>query len=385
MAPLRLSKDEGVWVKRLMIENFRSIARLDLDFRYRLTLLIGNNGAGKTTVLDALATVLQDTQPQGRGPSVADLRRVEGKSVTSARVEALQGGIPIAFSIASDSVTLHGNTAGGAGTVKAYFDAERSYHLYRDALEVWFTEKDAEEARQIRESRNLEHRDPNLEEIRRVIERMIPGTRELRIHPTRRGLFVKQDVAGRTEEFDVDELAGGFRTMLALVATLQKLVVSAKAAGNDSPKILVLIDEIDLHLHPRWQLDVVGNLLDAFPTAQFIMTTHSEEIVSAVPSECVVSLQNNNGLVVGTSIPPVQGATFDRVLEDAMGVPGTRPPEFKELLDRYLGLVDEGDGDTEPARVLRRTLDEFFQGEEPELLRADLVKRRKRAQRKADP
>jgi predicted ATP-binding protein involved in virulence len=378
MGLLTLKPGDGVWVDRLKIENFRAIANLELEFRYRLTLLIGENGAGKTTVLDALAAVLQDTKPVGRHPSVEDLRKIGGKAAGNARVESSQNRIPIRFSIGSDSVTPHGDTAGGASTLKAYFGADRSYeNSYRDLL-AWFTEKDTEELRQIRELRNPEYRDEELAEVRRVVEKMIPGTANLRIDPSAR-LVVDQTIGGRSETFDVAVLAGGLRTMLVLVADLARMTVSASAGAVTPIRVLALIDEVDLHLHPRWQLDIMRNLLDAFPTVQFIVTTHSEEIISSVQSECVIKLESQHGQVVAGPIPRVQGATFDRVLEDAMGLPGNRPPEVQQQLDEYWKLVDAGAGEAPEALARRNDLDKLFRGSEPELVRADLVIRRKRA------
>jgi len=386
MGPLTLKPGEGVWVDRLKVENFRAIAHLELEFRYRLTVLIGENGGGKTTVLDALAAVLQDARPHHQDFQLSDVRRVGNRAERSALIEAYQNGIPIKATILPPSefpvrlqLQREGDTAGGAGTVKAYFGSDRSRPNSYDELVEWFASKDAEEARQIRESRNLDYRDPELAEVKRAVEMMVPGTINPRIDPSTRVFVVDQVIGGKAEKFEVSELAGGLRTMLVLVADLARMIVSANEGRSTPAQVLVLVDEIDLHLHPAWQLRVVSNLLDAFPAAQFIVSTHSEEIIASVPSECVISLQRDQGPITAAPIPPVQGATFDRVLEDAMGVPGHRPPEFQQQLDDYWRLVDAGAGETPEALALRSKLDDFFRGQEPELVRADLVIRRKRA------
>lgn len=80
-----LSPGEGVWITGLKVTNFRSIADLELTFRYRLTLLIGENGAGKTTVLDAVHAVLGLSQF-----NTNDVRRVYGAVAKTARLELRQ-------------------------------------------------------------------------------------------------------------------------------------------------------------------------------------------------------------------------------------------------------------------------------------------------------
>jgi predicted ATP-binding protein involved in virulence len=125
--------------------------------------------------------------------------------------------------------------------------------------------------------------------------------------------------------------------------------------------------------------------MDAFPQTQFILTTHSEEIIAAVPSACVISLDTGPEGVAARSIPPVQGATFDRVLTDAMDIPSSRPPEVQAQLDEYWDYVDRGEGESVPALALRRKLDVLFRGTEPDLTRADLEIRRNRARRGIGP
>jgi len=378
MEPLSLRPGERVWVDRLRIRDFRSIARLDLEFRYQLTLLIGDNGAGKTTILDALAGVFPGTYPLEPQFSIADVRRVSGRQGAHATLASRQNGNESTATIHAGGVSRPAYLPQMIGNVRAYFGADRSYGDAFGGLVDWFTTKDAEEARQVRDSRSLDYRDPELAEVRRVVETMIPGTSNLRIDPSTGTLVVDQDVAGQSEKFAIAELAGGLRTMLVLVADLARMRVLSRARRPEPPPTLVLIDELDLHLHPRWQTGVARNLLDAFPDAQFIVTTHSEEIISSVPSECVISLQSEEGRVIASPIPPVQGATFDRVLEDAMGLPGRRPPEFQRYFDEYWKLVDAGAGESDEALAIRRKLDGWSQGQEPELVKADLALRRKR-------
>jgi len=379
-----------VWLSRLKIANFRSIVSLELDFRHRLTLLIGDNGAGKTTVLDAIAAVLR---PDRRSDDDADVLS-QGRTVGG----VVAGETSIELTIRRATSTLRfGGPAGAVGSGsfgeaaedwakprKVYYGARRDLPNF-DQLVDWFAAKDIEEARQIRETSNLRYRQPQLESVRQAVSAMIPRTSNLRIDPATARLVTDEKAGDRVETFEVTQLAGGLRAMLLLVADLAQLLVAQEGNSGTSCPSIVLIDEIDLHLHPRWQLNVVRNLMDAFPQTQFILTTHSEEIIASVPSECVVSLQAEGDGIVARSIPRVQGATFERVLTDAMQVPSPRPPEVQANLDAYWTFVDAGEGESAAAVALRGQLDELFRGTEPELTRADLAIRRNRARRGIGP
>jgi predicted ATP-binding protein involved in virulence len=373
MGPLTLKPGEGVWVDRLKIENFRAIANLELEFKYRLTVLIGENGAGKTTVLDTLAFMLR-TNGAGQSLGNTDRGRVLGVKANTKAICSWKGST---WSSSPQGYhTLRGMPLPG-NSVRLYFRTDRWNQERYSQLVSWFDERDVAELRQRRELADPAYRDPLLTAVGDAVAKMIPDTTNPRIGPDRTWI-VDQKIGDRVEKLPISELAGGLRTMLVLVADLAKAIAEASAGQPEPVPAVVLIDEIDLHIHPRWQLEIVRNLLDAFPTVQFIVTTHSEEIISSVPSECVIKLESDEGQVVASPIPRVQGATFDRVLEDAMGLPSKRPPEVQQQLDAYWKLVDAGEGETPEAFVIRSKLDDLFRGQEPELVRADLVIRRRR-------
>jgi len=384
---MELRPGESVWLKRLKVTNFKAIASLDLEFRYRLTLLIGNNGAGKTTVLDAIAALAGGL---GWHENIFGLgRRVRGAPVGETNLEVTIGNATSTLRFGGPAGPVSSGPSPEPATdwtvpLRAYYPARRDLSSFDDLTE-WFAAKDIEEARQVRETRDLAYRHPQLENVRRAVAAMIPDTSNLRIDPATSQLITDQRIGDRLETFEVTNLAGGLRAMLLLVADLAKLLVMREGAAGVSCPSIVLIDEVDLHLHPKWQLNVVRNLMDAFPQTQFILTTHSEEIIASVPSDCVVSLEAGPDGVVARSIPSVQGATFDRVLTDAMDVPASRPPEVQAQLDQYWEYVDRGEGESTPALALRKELDALFRGAEPDLTRADLAIRRNRARRGIGP
>lgn len=173
----------------------------------------------------------------------------------------------------------------------------------------------------------------------------------------------------------VDLLSDGVRSVLAMIGDIAYRCIKLnphlglKAAQETSG--VVLIDEVDMHLHPRWQQLILGQLQEAFPRVQFIVTTHSPQVLSTVPSECIRILRDNK---VFAAPPGTEGAEPERLLKQVLGLDDVRPPTNLATLElkEYLALVDIDQWKSSRALVLREILDARYQGNEPELLEADL-------------
>jgi len=127
----------------------------------------------------------------------------------------------------------------------------------------------------------------HLEVLRSAIARFLPTYENLR-PDTKNPSCLVIDHRGIT--LDVSQLSDGERGVLALVLDLARRLSQANPALSDPLKdgdAIVLIDEIDLHLHPKWQRTIVKHLTGVFPRCQFIATTHSPQIVAAVEPEQV--------------------------------------------------------------------------------------------------
>ena len=131
-----------------------------------------------------------------------------------------------------------------------------------------------------------------------------------------------------------------------------------------------MIDELDQHLHPGWQQRILPALRDAFPKIQFIVTTHSPEVLSTVDSPQIRILQDGECFAAP---PGALGAESHRLLHDVLGLKDSRPPiQAVEELKEYLALVDQEKWESNRAKELRSILDVRYQGYEPRLFEADL-------------
>ena len=137
-------------------------------------------------------------------------------------------------------------------------------------------------------------------------------------------------------------LSEGYRNMVAMVADIawRTSVLNPQHSTEASTLTdgVVLIDEIDLHLHPAWQRRVVGDLQRTFPKIQFIVTTHSPQIVASVSREQVRVLDQNR--LVDLDLH-VEGRDSSEILEDVFGVSARPEKTAAEIKDLYRLIEDE--------------------------------------------
>jgi predicted ATP-binding protein involved in virulence len=104
---------------------------------------------------------------------------------------------------------------------------------------------------------------------------------------------------------------------------------------------VVLVDEIDLHLHPRWQRRILLDLVNAFPRLQFITTTHSPQVLASAKREWVRVV---GGGRVAPLIGHVEGRDSNAILEDILGV-NARPIEWEDRIRKAYEAIEEGELD----------------------------------------
>lgn len=228
------------------------------------------------------------------------------------------------------------------------------------------------------------------DKVREILTRILPGVGDIRVAPRTdqtRQVRAEVEVNGPDGWVPFGALGLGYRTMTAWMVDLASRLFERYGDLPDplAGAAVCLVDEIDLHLHPRWQRDLIERLTAIFPQTQFIATAHSPLVVQAAPHANIVVLRREGDHVVIDNAPQsVRNWRLDQILtSELFEVPSARPPELDGLLaerDRLLAKPELSVDDEQRLEQLRREIGELPQGDTPEDIEAmDVIRRAAKA------
>ena len=206
-----------------------------------------------------------------------------------------------------------------------------------------------------------------LDSLRKVVTELVPEFTNLRIEEEPRLGFVVEK-AGKP--LYLHQLSDGERGLLALVFDLTRRLTIANPESDDPIRegvALVLLDELELHLHPKWQREVLRRLKEIFTACQFVVTTHSPLVLGEVEARCIRFLEWDNDKVVVTVPQEALGLDANRILLELMEAP-VRNKAMEEQLNALFDLIDDEQFDD--ARSAMERLREKLGEHDPELTRA---------------
>ena len=171
-------------------------------------------------------------------------------------------------------------------------------------------------------------------------------------------------------ELVLNQPSDGEKNLLVMVADIARRLAIANPDPTKNAlegEGIILIDEIELHLHPQWQRDIIPRLTSTFPNCQFIVTTHSPQVLSNVKRENVF-------IVEDFQVYPADAYTFGRdsnsILSELMGV-SERPVEIQNKLRDCLYKID--DGQIEEAKILLHELSDLIGHNDSEIVKANTL------------
>ena len=408
-------------VVRINLANVRAIKAAEFRFQAGFNVVVGVNGVGKTTVLDALAVCLSDFVRRANRQRVnavrfdlADIRigadaldincEIEGggerapydyalhKTRESAVPREKKAGMPreqvhdtpertefvgepppaatgdepdgrplaIMFStnraVPSERASAKSVTAGGVSV--AFSGAlSRRRRLHLAEFEAWMRVQEALSSERPAAKRVLAA-------FETTVTRFLPGYRNARLGgASGSGGFLLIDREATT--LPVKLLSDGERGVLAMVLDLTRRLAQANPEMDDPAAdagAVVLIDEIELHLHPTWQRGIVKNLTETFPKCQFIATTHSPQVIGEVEHDRIQIIADGE-----VYTPPHSfGVDSSRVLEEVMGT-DPRNRTVNDLLSQISRTI--GDDRYKDARALLADLSGRLGANDPEVTR----------------
>ncbi len=169
----------------------------------------------------------------------------------------------------------------------------------------------------------------------------------------------------------ISQLSDGIKNMLAMIADIAYRCVLLNGhledqAAKQSPGV-VMIDEVDMHLHPQWQKTVITSLRQAFPNIQFIVTTHSPQVLSTVASESIRVIEHEIGSdarsMISTARPPLKqsrGVTSADIMAELQLVDPVPDVEEAHWLTHYKKLIAWGDHENDEGEELKAKIIQHF-------------------------
>ena len=433
-------------VKRLTMRSFRGIDDLTLDFDPNITVLIGNNGVGKSSVLNSLSTLLADLTGRLRTSTGSEIMEGDSRqffSESDIKDGAQESSVSVQASFLSladveiertteqkaldleniswsltkfqknqgkgslrDSGQLHlivdrlheqffssnpnlfllvfypvnrtvpdiplkalsTEQSHAFQQLQAYDQSLINSRLDFALFFTWFKQQEDLE-NELRLNDNPDHRDRYLEAIRKAIPELLPGFSNLRV----RRSPLRMTVQKQGQELIINQLSDGEKCLLAMVGDLARRLAIANP-GLPNPlqgEGVVLIDEIELHLHPKWQRAIVPALTRTFPNCQFIVTTHSPQVLGEVKGK-VYRLKLTSDGIIAESLQ-TYGRDSSEILEDEMEA-DSRSVEIKQDLRQLFRLIE--DGDLDAARELKKKMSDEIGDDESEFVKAEILIRR---------
>jgi hypothetical protein len=381
--PLTDKNNEGVYFTQLKItdlkcfhgENTINLSAENGDFA-RWTVILGNNNTGKTTILKALA-----------GFEPIEKRAAMGDEDT----EYLDVWIPIAYNkldnIASNKelkvkAVFYVSTEKETINIEYMPNFAHIYNIDHQSLQIYAYStsrniQDTETEEQTGNTDNLlENKDlmncekwlkdlylseklgndnagAALQKIKTLLTSgILPDVTDFTIKSIPKGnTGVDNFIAFQTDYGVVRfrDLGYGYQSMTAWVLDLVRRMMERypNAENPLAEPAVVLVDEIDLHLHPEWQRKIVGFLSHHFPKTQFIVTAHSPLIVQSAESVNVVLLkkQGDKTIITQPETQDFSGWSVEEILNDLMGL-GERvnSDKYNKLTKAFENALENEDG-----------------------------------------
>ncbi|EHM50264.1 RecF/RecN/SMC protein [Cardiobacterium valvarum F0432] len=425
-------------IHQLTLTGFRGAKNLTLHLHPGLNVFVGRNGAGKSTLLDAgaillswLANRIKTAGASGRQIAESDI--TNGQSVAKLALELSYRGEQTGWHLVKTRRGLQAVNKAGSSSLAdlsklaaaiqeegieeqalvrlplfAYYPVNRAVldiplrnrerhdfnplAAYESALTgaanfrtffEWFREREDLENEIRRDldrdslgffatEQTASFPDPQLQAVREALSKLMPEFK----HLTVRRSPLRMEVEKNGSTLTINQLSDGEKCLMAMVGDMARRMAVANPHSSTplTGDGIILIDEIDLHLHPAWQKMIVPKLTAVFPNCQFLISSHSPHVITQVRPESLFLLTMQDNELNYELAAESYGKTAERVLEDLMGLTTTRPEAVAQTLTEIYQDIDHG----EYARAMQN-IDNLGKeiGNDPDLFKAKMLIKRK--------
>ena len=391
-----------MFLKSMTLHNFRCFSDLKVNFNNRLTVLVGNNGAGKSTVLEAAAIAAGtltsamdgltnygikksdahykcfdlgsnvDVQPQFP-VEITAVGTIDGQEISWVRnlnSAKGRGGLASAKEMTRIAENYQSRMRSGDKELKlpiiSYYGTGRLWNQHRekkndifeknsrsngyiDSLDGAANDKLMMKWFQKMTMQQFQRGEliPEFTAVRMAMEQVfasIAGVSDVQVQFNLDTSDIDILYFDKNKEhirIPVSLLSDGYKCTISLIADIAYRMAILNPQLLDKvlteTEGIVLIDEIDLHLHPSWQKRILKDLMEVFPKVQFIVSTHAPEVINSAKQESIVVLSHNT---VMPAMNETYGKDANTILREVMEV-SDRPDDIKQLFDQLYSLLDE--------------------------------------------
>lgn len=393
-----------MFLKSMVLHNFRCFSDLEVNFNNRLTVIVGNNGAGKSTVLEA-ATIAAgtltsamdgltnygikksdahykcfdlgsnvDVQPQFP-VEITATGDIEGEEKTWSRnlnSAKGRGGLASAKELTAVAEKYQERMRSGDKELKlpiiSYYGTGRLWDQHREKKSDTFEKNNRSNGyidsldgaandklmmkwfqkmmmQQLQRSQEI----PEFTAVKMAMEQVfasITGFADVKVQfnlDTGDIDIIYFDKNNEHVRIPVSQLSDGYKCTISLIADIAYRMAILNPQLLDKvlteTEGIVLIDEIDLHLHPTWQKRILKDLMNIFPKVQFIVSTHAPEVINSAKSDSIVILKDN---AVLPAADETYGKDANTILREVMEV-SARPDDVRILFEQFYALLDKGE------------------------------------------
>ncbi len=378
---------EPVYFLTLEIENYRCFKDkqvLDLSDGNgkwkKWTVILGDNGMGKTSILELLASaeteerLIEETGEIQYGPTHRFLHpqppqsfgTSSGSFTIGVNIFYSKSGnkfeelIKVSFRNHTKEIGLHKDSrlkelkcfGYGANRKMGISSLANSIELSSESLfdddsrlvnaEEWLLQLDYAASKDS-DLKNFATNKRN--QVRQILIDLLPDIKDIRFtNPTRKNLKSSVEFETPFGWINIHQLSLGYKTMVAWMVDLAARMFGRYPDSNNplAEPAIVLVDEIDLHLHPKWQRKIFDYLSNKFPKTQFIVTAHSPLIVQSAPKDANIVLlrKENDHVVIDNDRSSVHNWRLDQILtSDLFGLDSARGIDVEKKLEERKKLL----------------------------------------------
>jgi predicted ATP-binding protein involved in virulence len=379
--------NEKMFLKSISITNFRGIKTLEIPFQKGTNLLIGDNGVGKTTILEGIAVGMEGlftSVPGVRASKISqDDYRIEKERISDASSQVIyhNPSIKMLFDIEGEEEDCVREERFGNNRATTHTTGSACSYL-REATNVLesqlpllsymgisrvTTARRSDYGKKLKNEMNdrrcgyigclntTPDKNSILEWVKKmsyqsvlkektvnelmffqtVISKLMKKMSDLPEEPKIFFSAAFDDIVYQSEDNDlpIGLLSAGYQSILWMTMdfAFRLALLNPTMTNPHDATGIVLIDEIDMHLHPKWQWNILDALESTFPNVQFIIATHAPIVISSCKNGTLLTIDENHHIEVSNG---VYGYAVQDVIEYTQGSTGVIP-ELKTLYQNF--------------------------------------------------